>query len=94
MERVYTRAQELCQQVGETPQLFTVLRGLWRFYILRAELKAAHEMAEQLMSLARNVQKPALLLEGHRVLGGTLLYSGEIASSQTHLDQSISGLPP
>jgi len=80
--------------VGETPQLFPVLFGLWRFYILRAELKAAREMAEELMSLAQNVQEPALLLEAHQALGGTLLHFGEIASSQTHLDQSISLYDP
>ena len=27
--KAYTRARELCQQVGETPQLFPVLWGLW-----------------------------------------------------------------
>jgi hypothetical protein len=31
-ERTYVRAQELCQQLGDTPQLFPVLRGLM-FYI-------------------------------------------------------------
>src|SRR5713226_8311232 len=30
----YARARELCQQVGETPQLFPVLRGLWNFYLI------------------------------------------------------------
>ena len=30
--QAYTRARELCQQVGETPQLFPMLFGLWRFY--------------------------------------------------------------
>ena len=29
VEAAYTRARELCQQVGETPQLFPVLFGLW-----------------------------------------------------------------
>ena len=29
VEKAYTRARELCQQVGETPQLFPVLWGLW-----------------------------------------------------------------
>jgi hypothetical protein len=28
VERAYTRAHELCQQVGETPELFPVLWGL------------------------------------------------------------------
>ena len=31
VEQAYARARELCQQVGETPQLFPVLFGLWRF---------------------------------------------------------------
>ena len=33
VEHAYTRARELCQQVGETPQLFPVLWGLWVFYL-------------------------------------------------------------
>ena len=41
VEKVYTRARELCQQVGETPQLFPVLWGLWLFYLARGELQTA-----------------------------------------------------
>ena len=33
VEQAYTRARELCRQVGETPQLFPVLLGLWVFYL-------------------------------------------------------------
>src|SRR4030095_7073344 len=32
VEQTYTRARELCRQVGETPQLFPALEGLWSFY--------------------------------------------------------------
>ena len=32
LERGYARARKLCQQTGETPQLFPVLWGLWGFY--------------------------------------------------------------
>jgi predicted ATPase len=32
VEQAYARARVLCQQVGETPQLFPTLRGLCRFY--------------------------------------------------------------
>ena len=38
VERTYARARELCQQVGDTPQLFPVLYGLWLFYLVRAQL--------------------------------------------------------
>ena len=50
VERVYTRARELCQQVGDTPQLFQVLRGLFLFYLVRGHMQTAQELAEQLLS--------------------------------------------
>jgi predicted ATPase len=43
VEHSYARAQELCQQVGETMQLFPVLRGLLQFYLNRGELQRARE---------------------------------------------------
>ena len=43
---VYTRARELCGQVADTPQLFPSLYGLWAFYLVRAEYKAAREAAK------------------------------------------------
>jgi predicted ATPase len=31
-EKVYLRARDLCEQMGESPQLFRVLSGLWAIY--------------------------------------------------------------
>jgi predicted ATPase len=50
--QAYVRARELCRQVGETPQLFPILFGLWQFYLMRAEYQTARELAEQCFSLA------------------------------------------
>ena len=47
--QAYTRARELCQQVGETPQLFPVLFGLWTSSIVRPEFQTARELGEQLL---------------------------------------------
>jgi tetratricopeptide (TPR) repeat protein len=89
VEKAYARARELCQQLGETPQLFPVLFGLWAFYNTRAELQPAQELGEQLLTLAQSVQDPALLLEAHLALGTTLFSLGELASAQVHLEQGI-----
>ena len=56
---VYLRAQELCEQVGDTPETFPVLSGLFSFYIVRAEYKQAHELGKQLLRLAQSRQDPA-----------------------------------
>jgi predicted ATPase len=54
VQHTYARARELCRQVGELPQLFPVLWGLYTFYVIRAELRMAHELGEQLYSLAQH----------------------------------------
>src|SRR4030095_15715785 len=46
VERVYTRALELCRQLGETPLLFWALLGLQMVYLALAELKPARGLAE------------------------------------------------
>jgi predicted ATPase len=94
VERVYTRARELCQQIGETPQLFLVLVGLHVFYLLRGEGRTTHELAQQILTLARRVQDPTLLLQAHRALGASLFWMGEFASAQTHLEQAITLYDP
>ncbi len=88
MERLYARARELCQQLGETPQVFPALWGLWVFYILRAEYKTARELGQQLLHLAQNVQDPALFVQAHYALGETLFCLGEFVSARAHLEQS------
>src|SRR5262249_4951942 len=92
--QAYARARALCQQVGETPQLFQVLRGLWYFYLHRWELQPARDLGEHLLSLAQQVGAPALLLEAHYALGNTLNYLGEFAATQAHFAQGIALYDP
>jgi class 3 adenylate cyclase/predicted ATPase len=94
VERVYTRARELCRQLGETPQLFGVLVGLWTFYAIRAEHKTARELAEQCLSLAQNVYNPIFLVGAHDALGETLFFLGEFALAREHLEAGIALYDP
>lgn len=87
VERAYARARELCKRLGDTPQLFPVLHGLVRFYLVRGELQTARELAEECLTLAQRVQDPALLLEAQGHLAVTLFYSGELAPAQSLLEQ-------
>jgi predicted ATPase len=92
--RAYGRARELCQQVGEQPELFTALAGLCSFYLVRAELQTARTLAEQCVCLAQHVQDSALLAEAHFILGVTLFYSGELTAAQAILEQGIAFYDP
>jgi class 3 adenylate cyclase/predicted ATPase len=89
LETAYVRARALCQQVGDSAQLFPVLRGLCLLYANRGELRMAHELGEQLLRLAQRAQETALLLEAHNCLGRILSFLGELTAAQEHLEQSL-----
>jgi class 3 adenylate cyclase/predicted ATPase len=89
VEAAYQRARELCQQVGETPQLFPVLAGLVRFYSGRGELQTARELGEQMLSLAQGVRDPAGLAHAHITLGNALLSLREWNAARPHLEQGV-----
>jgi class 3 adenylate cyclase/predicted ATPase len=87
--QTYTNARRLCQSLNDPHQLFPVLRGLWNYAIVRAELRTAHALGEQLLSLAQHTQDTAMLVAAHAALGRTLFFLGMVASAHTHLTQGL-----
>ena len=72
----YSRARALCQQVGDAPQLVSVLHGLWAFHHNRAEYHTAHALGKQLLSLGHHGGDLASLVGAHQALGTTLFFVG------------------
>ncbi len=89
VEAVYTRARELCRQIGETPQLCPTLWALSYLYSMRAEYQTAQELGEQCLSIAQRSNDAALLIEAHYILGVTLIVRGEFVTAREHFEQTI-----
>jgi predicted ATPase/class 3 adenylate cyclase len=89
VEQTYARAVELCRQIGETPQLFPVLFGLRSVYLVRGEVQRAHELGEQLLSLAESAQDSGFLLEARVALGNTSCLRGDSAFAQTQFEHAL-----
>jgi class 3 adenylate cyclase/predicted ATPase len=94
VERTYGRARELCLQVGETPQLATVLWALWAYYLIAGKLQTALEVAEQYRALAQRAQDPELLLETCQLVGLTLHHLGDLVAARPHLEQGMALYDP
>ena len=86
VERTYTHALVLCQQLGETAPHFRVLRGLWNCALTQGKLLASRERGEQLLTLAQRQDEPELLPLAHRALGTSLFWLGEFAPAWQHLE--------
>jgi predicted ATPase len=94
VEQTYARARALCQQVGETPQLFRTLLGLCWFYINTGALQTAQELGEQLCRLTQHEVAPLPRLEAHDALGSALYFLGDYAAAWTHLEQGMALIDP
>jgi class 3 adenylate cyclase/predicted ATPase len=87
--KVYERARDLSQKVGDIPQLFPALVGQYRFYLLRGDLTKAFDISELLLSWAQTSQDINLLLEATRSVGVVLFHRGEVFTSLGHLEKGI-----
>jgi DNA-binding SARP family transcriptional activator len=89
VEQVFTRAQELCRQLGEPPELFPVLWGLWSFYLVRAQHRTATQLAQQLLQIAQHSQDIALDLAAQWAMGCTYVHTGKPTSAHAYLDRAV-----
>lgn len=89
VEPVYLRARSLCEEGGDTRQLFRVLVGLWNFYWVRGEFDTARDVAHQLLNLAEKAKDNTLWLRAHAAMGELLFHTGELNASHRHLQKGI-----
>jgi predicted ATPase len=92
VEQAYLRAHALCLQIGETPELFPVILGLWRCYIARSELHRSRELGETLLRLSN--QEPAHAVVAHYALGNSSLLLAELVTARQHFEQGILNYAP
>ncbi len=94
VEMAWVRARTLCEQVGETSQLFRILAGLWRLNLVHARLRAAREMGDELLRLAVSLEDPALQVEAHHALAYSLNHSGEHVAAHEHTTRGLALYDP
>jgi predicted ATPase len=95
------RARELIQQaeaLGESPEdpllLFSVLYGLWTASITAFSGDVARELAAQFLTFAEKQEAVVPQMVGHRVMGVSLLFTGDPVQGLVHLDRAIALYDP
>jgi class 3 adenylate cyclase/tetratricopeptide (TPR) repeat protein len=94
VERAYTQARTLCQQVGETPELVPVLFGLWRFYNIQPQFHTARELGDTLLRLAKQAHDPVPSVIARYALGWTWFCLGTLPVARQHLEEGIALYTP
>ena len=85
---------EQAQALGEQPEdpllLLSVLHGFWVANHVAFNGDLVRALAVEFMTIAEKQGTTFPLVLGHRVMGTSLLFLGDIAESRTHLDRAMS----
>jgi class 3 adenylate cyclase/predicted ATPase len=89
---------ERAEALGESPEdpqlLFSVLYGFWIANYMAFNGDVVCELAAQFLALAEKQKATVPLMIGHRLLGTSLLHTGDIAEGRPHLDRAIALYDP
>jgi class 3 adenylate cyclase/predicted ATPase len=84
---------EHAEALGDAPEdgllLFSVLYGFWVANEVAFNGDVCLDLAAQFLTRAERQADRVPLMIGHRLMGSSLLFVGEVAKSQTHFDQTI-----
>ncbi|MFC2036435.1 tetratricopeptide repeat protein [Chloroflexota bacterium] len=90
----YARAYELCQQIGDTPQLLPALLSLGVFYYAQGDCQRSLELTERSLHLAQRMGDPLMVATARWLLGVYLLNMGELEPALGHLEHVIDFYDP
>jgi class 3 adenylate cyclase/predicted ATPase len=89
---------EQAEALGEPPEdpllLFSVLYGFWVANLVAFNGDVMRELAVQFLALADKQGATGPLMMGHRLMGLSLLHTGDIAGGRAHLDRAITLYDP
>ena len=85
----FSRARTLCLRLGDIPEYFQALFGLWGNHWMCGKNDEALRMADEFLSRSRALSDPVLLMVANRVMGSTLLTLGDFQSSANHFEDTI-----
>jgi predicted ATPase len=89
---------EQAEALGEPPEdsllLFSVLYGFWVANLVAFNGDVMRELAVQFLALANKQTATGPLMMAHRLMGLSLLHTGDIVDGRAHLDRAITFYDP
>ena len=89
---------EEAEALGEPPEdpllLFSVLYGFWVANYVVFNGDVCRDLAAQFLSLAEKQRATVPLMMGHRLMGASLLHTGDLAEGRAHYAQALALYDP
>lgn len=90
----YDRTHALSRQIGNIPQAFTALWGIWLFHAARGETSSAGPIADEILSVARQQGDEDLLLQAHHAGWANAVWAGKMETALGHIVDGVALYEP
>ena len=88
-EQAFSRARALCEAIGDAPEVFPALWGVWAFSVVAGRMVAAEAVALEFLGHAKRSGDSAAVCEGQRIVGEMALHLGDLRRARAHLEEGI-----
>lgn len=85
--QTFNRARELCEQMGNSAQLFPILLGLAAYNDLRAQHQISLALGEQMLEIIQHQSNTAFLIAVHVQMALNLCYLGRLMEARSRTEQ-------
>jgi predicted ATPase len=89
VSEAYSRAEALCECLGESAEIFPVLWGQWMYRWGRSEVDLAWRLCERLLRLAEKSGDAGLKLQAHHASWATSFGRGKLADVLAHAEAGL-----
>jgi class 3 adenylate cyclase/predicted ATPase len=89
VERVYTRASDLCREVGYQSALLKVQLGIEGYHFMRANFEKARAIADQVAAQLSGTPDVTRSLQSRWAVANILFHQGDIASAVERMDACL-----
>jgi class 3 adenylate cyclase/predicted ATPase len=89
IEGLFARVQELCEFLGNSPDVAFALFALRFNYFVRGLYRGAREHAEEALQLAQGANDCTSLILAHTELGHALYHTGELLVAREHQENTL-----
>ncbi len=86
---ILLRARELCQRIGDEPQMFGIMLGNWEWRLVRGDLRPCVDLAAEGMALADRLNDPGILMEALFMPAVTMFYRAQFAEARVCHDKAL-----
>jgi class 3 adenylate cyclase/predicted ATPase len=88
-ERMFSRARELSERLGDTGATFQGLWGQWMAAAGQGRIRPARQIGGELLTLADRTKDRVFLLQANHAMWATSFWLGELSVAEHHIERGL-----